>query len=176
MKKNEKLEKKASEFMDSLKESESAVLMCSDSNDGFFYSAFASRSEVGAVIATILSDYFDDDKKHATVLAEGVLLGLASLVKMRTKAGYAITKVVAKAAAESMEGMLKDLREKLAELVEDDDDDDKGDADKDDYEDCERCDERRTCPLPQAIKYRKANHIHAPRRKSRKGGNDSKCN
>ena len=171
MKKNEKLEKKASEFMDSLKESESAVLMCSDSKDGFFYSAFASCSEVGAAIATILSDYFDDDKKHATVLAEGVLLGLAGLVKMRTKAGQAITRVVANAAADATEGMLKDLREKLAKLVEDDDDDD-----KDDFEDCERCDERRTCQLPQAIKYRKANGIHAPRRKSRKGGNDSKCN
>ena len=173
MKKNEKLEKKASEFMDSLKESESAVLMCSDSNDGFFYSAFASRSEVGAAIATILSDYFDDDKKHASVLAEGVLLGLAELVKMRTKAGQAITRVVAKAAAESMEGMLKDLREKLAELVEDDDDADK---EKDDYEDCEHCDERRTCPLPQAIKYRKANHIHAPRGKNGKRKKDEKSN
>ena len=41
--------------------------------------------------------------------------------------------------------------------------------DDDDREDCEHCDNNRTCPLPDAIAYRKANGIRKPKNK-KKGG------
>lgn len=49
--------------------------------------------------------------------------------------------------------------------------------DEDDEEDCEHCKANKICPLPQAIAYRKANHLPNPNRKNRgKNGGGSNAN
>ena len=63
------------------------------------------------------------------------------------------------------EEIKKELAEKLGHIIDDDDDDDEED---DERENCEECENNRWCPLPDAIAYRKKNHIPAP--KKRKNG------
>lgn len=49
--------------------------------------------------------------------------------------------------------------------------------DEDEDEDCEHCKANKICPLPQAIAYRKANHLPNPNRRNRgKNGGGSNAN
>ena len=51
-----------------------------------------------------------------------------------------------------------------------------GDDDEEEDDDCTTCKVNRICPLPQAIEYRKENHIHEPGRKHRKSKkHDEQC-
>ena len=155
-----KLEKKVNALIDSLNDDESIAVMCVNANEEFMYSSYAETSEIGAGIATILSDYYNDGNKKAATFAKGIVLGLQALIERRDKASLVvlgeITKSVGKAALKSFERSIDD----------------------DDIEDCAHCDENTTCPLPSAIKYRKANHIPAPRGKNgkRKKNADEKSN
>ena len=164
-----KLEKKIDAFIDSLKEDESAVVMCMNEKDEFSYASYASKQEVGAAIASILSDYFDDDEKEAETLAVGIVAALRMLVEKNGKAGSAIVHAIAPAAGKAALDMLKRLRESLRNIAESADDD------KDNDEDCSKCDANKVCPLPNAIKYRKENHIPAPRnRKNKRNAKEEK--
>ena len=148
-------------FIDSLSKKESGIILyCNDESD-FKYSTFISIKEVAMTVATLFDDYYDDGDEKSKPIVEGILLGLAGLIHAHGKSGRMIVNTV-------NEAMLSTAKEMLKKIVEGMDDED--------YDDCRNCKKANTCRSPQAIKYRKANGIHAPRRKSRKGGNDSKCN
>lgn len=152
-----KLAKRASDFIDSVGENESAVIMVSDGNNDFFYGNFASVVDIAAGIATILSDYLDDERPQASTIGKGIVLGITQYIK---NGGNAI-KLAGKIAQACTERMKSDVKK----IIEDD------------KERCEDCKANRVCPLPKAIEYRKENKIPAPKR-ARKNGkkSDGKCN
>lgn len=109
-----------------------------------------------AMIAFILDRYYRGDAEEGEIrLAEIIIKALQALVgiKKSSESGVKFMRDIAKA---SLAGILQDL-------------DDVSDADDDDDENCEECENNKTCHLPQAIAYRKANGIPKPN-KGKKGG------
>lgn len=159
-----KLGKKVNELLDSLKKDQSMFTMCCNDDGEFFYAYNAKADEIGAGVATILSDWFDDKSENSQRAAEGILMGLRATIMHEGKASDAIMHFLGKVAAEKTLGNLKRLKEIIDEVT-----DDNGD----DNEDCEHCDINRTCSLPSAIKYRKANGIPAPKKRSNKRCNEN---
>lgn len=162
-----KLEKKVDDLLDSLKKDQSAFVMCCNDDGEFFYAYNARSEEIGAGIASVVSDWFDDDKEFSQRAAEGVLAGLRAVIKRGGKASEAVARILGRAAAEKTLENIQRLRDILKEVAEDD-----GKGDNDD-EDCEGCEINRTCSLPSAIKYRKANGIPAPKKRSNKRCNEN---
>lgn len=162
-----KLEKKVDDLLDSLKKDQSAFVMCCNDDGEFFYAYNARSEEIGAGIASVISDWFDDDKEFSQRAAEGVLAGLCAVIKHGGKAGEAVARTLGRAAAEKTLDNIMHLRDMLKEVAEGD-----GKGDNDD-EDCEKCEINRTCSLPSAIKYRKANGIPAPKKRSNKRCNEN---
>jgi hypothetical protein len=78
-----------------------------------------------------------------------------------------------KAMVKSREKIKEDLAEKLGHIIDDVDDDDKDD---DERENCEECENNSWCPLPDAVKYRKENHIPAPHKRKKNGKRGGKKN
>lgn len=150
-----KLAKKVDELLDSLKKDQSAFTMCCNDDGEFFYAYNARNEEIGAGIAAILSDWFENEKASSQVAAEGIVAGLHAVIKRGGKASDAVLHILAKVAAETTLKRMKNLLEDLHKDLED-------------GEDCENCDDNRTCNLSAAIKYRKANGIPAPKKHSNK--------
>ena len=73
----------------------------------------------------------------------------------------------------SEEKIKDELAENLVNLIDDKDDEDEDD---DERENCEDCDNNRWCPLPDAVKYRKENHIPAPHKLKKNGKRGGKKN
>ena len=78
-----------------------------------------------------------------------------------------------KSMVKSEEKIKDELYEKLCNLVDDKDDEY---DDDDERENCEDCDNNRWCPLPDAVKYRKENHIPAPHKRKKNGKRGCKKN
>lgn len=148
-----KLEKKIDEVLNSLKKDQSAFTMCCDDEGHFFYSYCMRGDEIGAGIATILSDAFEDDNDQAIRAAEGIIAGLVAVVERGGKASDKVMRAIAPAAAKQALQSLKRFRKQIENIGED--------------EDCESCEHNRECQLPSAIKYRKENGIPAPRKRGR---------
>jgi len=161
-----KLEKKVDAFLDSLKKDQSAFIMCANDDGEFFYASYAKKEEVAVGIAAILCDYFEENSEGAEAVAVGVIGALKLLVEKHSKAGEAIVRAIAPSAAKASLDMLKKLRDVLRDGISDNNDDDED-------EDCSTCDANRVCPLPNAIKYRKANGIPAPKKRSNKRCNEN---
>ena len=167
-----KLEKKVEALLESLKKDQSAMVMCSNDDGEFFYESVGNEYSIAAGICTILSDYFDDDNQQAKVFARGMIMALHTLVEERGKAGLAIASTVALATASKspLAKSLVTIIESLSKAHSDDDDDEE-------EENCDECDANKVCPLPKAIKYRKENHIPAPRnRKNKRNASEEKGN
>lgn len=167
-----KLEKKVDDLLDSLKKDQSAFVMCCNDDGEFFYAYNARSEEIGAGIASVISDWFDDDKEFSQRAAEGVLAGLRAVIKRGGKAGEAVARILGRAAAEKTLDNIMHLRDILKEIAEEEVAEGDGKGDNDD-EDCEGCEINRTCSLPSAIKYRKANGIPAPKKRSNKRCNEN---
>lgn len=153
------LSKKVDELLESLKEDKGAFVMCNDKEGHFFYAYNSKGEEIAAGIATILSDWFDDEDRRARKAALGILTAIHAVVEMGGDAGLAVVKAVSG-------GMVGNISSKLFNEDKDDDDDDD--------EKCEDCSVNRTCNLPKAIQYRKKNGIPAPKKgkKSKKSSCD----
>ena len=162
-----KLGKKVDELLDSLKKDQSMFTMCCNDDGEFFYAYNAKADEIGAGVATVLSDWFDDKSENSQRAAEGILMGLRAAIMHEGKASDAIMHFLAKVAAERTLDSIKHLSEKLGEISEGG-----SKAADDEEEDCSTCDANRVCPLPNAIKYRKANGIPAPKKRSKKRCNE----
>lgn len=151
-----KLEKKAEDLFKSLKDDQQALLMfCTDDGD-FMFSYSMNEKEIAEAVATILSDAFDDEKDGAMRVARGILRGLAMIISEGGKSSDVVMRTLTKVVTEDALSTLTKLIKKMEGVGEDD-------------EDCEHCDYNRTCQLPSAIKYRKANGIPAPRKRGKNG-------
>jgi hypothetical protein len=124
--------------------------MCSNEEGGFFYSYNSRSDEIGAGVATILDDWYNDGKQESRRAAEGIIKGVAVSIMSNERVSSKIMRVLAPAAAKAALKSLKEIRKRIEEVGED--------------EDCENCEHNRECNLPSAIRYRKENGIPAPKK------------
>ena len=162
MKKTDDAIEKLFDMVDESKES--LLILHVDENDQFESHVCGELIEIAAGIATIVCDGLKSDAdKNLAKLAKAIVEGVAHTMQIPSISAVKVMLRLAKAMVKSREKMQEELAEKLGNLIEDDDD-----KHDDERENCEGCENNRWCPLPDAIAYRKKNHIPAP--KKRKNG------
>lgn len=172
MKKTKDAIKKLFDMVDETKET--LLILHVDENDQFQSHVCGENIEIAAGIATIVYDGLkvDADKGIAT-LAKAIVDGVANTMQIPSLSAVKVMLRLTKAMAKSREKRQEELAEKLVNLI---DDVDKDDKDDDERENCEECENNRWCPLPDAIAYRKKNHIPAPQKRKKNGKRGGKKN
>ena len=129
--------------------------------------------EISSTIASMIDICLSDDsvEKSGKFITNAIVDGVRAVLAIPSKAGKKLAvkftidllgaSILEKANIHSPKEVY-DLFSDLIDSLDGDDDDDEDD------ENCATCNANRICPLPQAIEYRKENHIHAPGRKHRK--------
>ena len=164
MKKTNDAIKKLFDMVDETKES--LLILHVDENDQFSSHVCGENIEIAAGIATIVYDGLKEDADEGLAkLAKAIVDGVAQTMQIPSLSAVKVMLRLTKAMVKSREKIHEKLAEKLGNLI---DDVDKDDKDDDERENCEECENNRWCPLPDAIAYRKKNHIPAP--KKRKNG------
>lgn len=143
---------------------ETLLILHIDENDKFCAHVCGDYVEIGAGIATLVYDGLKVDADGCEEkLAKAIVDGVAHTLEIPSLSSIKLMLRLNKAMNKASDKIKDELDEKLGEGDNDDETPD------DDDEDCETCENNRWCPLPNAIKYRKENHIPAP--KKRKNGN-----
>lgn len=126
--------------------------------EGTFAVVCGQEEAVGAALATMIDDAFDDNVKDERdkQIGEIIVDAVATVISSGRKSGLYITKRIHDALAAS-------LKRQVSDILSNHDDDDKD-------EDCSTCPINRVCNEDNAIAYRKANHIRKPK------GNKSRRN
>lgn len=154
---SKKVEKKIDELINMVGNNESVVVIYKDEKDNVnYFDSCKDGLDIAAAIATVLDDYYGDDIKDGKIFAEGVMDALGAIIKKHDNDGRRIVLRLMPMISMAAKQTLENLRDSLQEIAGDED------------EDCTDCDERFNCPLPSAIKWRKENHVPAP--KKRKNG------
>ena len=128
-------------------------------------------STIAAMIDSVLSD--DNVDKSGKFITNAIVDGVRAVLAIPSKAGkkLAVKFTMNLLGASFLEKINIHSPKEFSDLIDSIDGDD-----DDEEEDCATCKANRICPLPQAIEYRKENHIHAPGRKHRKPKkHDEKC-
>ena len=128
-------------------------------------------STIAAMIDSVLSD--DNVDKSGKFITNAIVDGVRAVLAIPSKAGkkLAVKFTMDLLGASFLEKINIHSPKEFSDLIDSID----GDDDEEE-EDCATCKANRICPLPQAIEYRKENHIHAPGRKHRKPKkHDEKC-
>ena len=122
-------------------------------------------STIAAMIDSVLSDNNVD--KCGKFITNAIVDGVRAVLAIPSKAGkkLAVKFTMDLLGASFLEKINIHSPKEFSDLIDSLDGDDEED---DDDEDCATCKANRICPLPQAIEYRKENHIPAPVRKHRK--------
>lgn len=145
--------KKLFEKLDENKET--MLILHIDENDDFESHVCGDETEIAAGIATIIYEGFGKGApKGVARLAKAIIDGVSYSLEQPSMGAIMIMMQLIKSIHHNNEKMSK----KLTDILDDD-------------EDCETCENNRWCPLPDAITYRKENHIPAPK----KGKKNSKC-
>ena len=166
MKKTDDSIKKLFDMVDETKES--LLILHVDEKDRFSSHVCGEHIEIAAGIATIVSDGMKEDADECLAkLAKAIVDGVAHTMQIPSLSAVKVMLRLAKTMVKSREKIEEELAEKLGNLI-----DDKDDKDEDERENCEECENNRWCPLPDAVKYRKENHIPAPhkRKNGKRGG------
>jgi hypothetical protein len=162
MKKTKDAIKKLFDMVDETKET--LLILHVDENAQFESHVCGEHIEIAAGIATIVYDGLKADAdENLARLAKAIVDGVAHTMQIPSLSAVKVMLRLTKAMVESREEIKKELAEKLG-LTDNDDEDEEDDE----RENCEECENNRWCPLPDAVKYRKENHIPAP--KKRKNG------
>ena len=142
-------------LFDKVDEEKETLLILHINEDQEFDCKFCGdRDAIAAGVATILYDGLrKDSPKDVERLARAVVDGVSYAVEKPSLSAVQIMMRLTDAISKSRGEIKKIFLDK----------DDENDA-----EDCENCENNRWCPLPDAVKYRKENHIPAP--KKRKNG------
>ena len=161
MKKTKDAIKKLFDMVDETKES--LLILHVDENDKFESHVCGEHIEIAAGIATIVYDGLKKDADEGLArLAKAIVDGVAHTMQMPSISAVKVMLRLTKAMAKSREKIQEELVEKLGNLIDDDDEEENN------GENCADCENNRWCPLPDAVAYRKKNHIPAP--KKRKNG------
>lgn len=172
MKKTKDAIKKLLDMVDETKET--LIILHVDENDQFESHVCGEHIEIEAGIATIVYDGLKEDAdENLARFAKAIVDGVALTMQIPNLSAVKVMLRLTKAMVKSEEKIKDELAEKLFNLV-----DDKYDEDDDDEEreNCEDCDNNRWCPLPDAVKYRKENHIPAPHKRKKNGKRNGKKN
>lgn len=162
MKKTKDAIKKLFDMVDETKET--LLILHVDENDQFESHVCGEHIEIAAGIATIVYDGLKADAdENLARLAKAIVDGVAHTMQIPSLSAVKVMLRLTKAMVKSREKINDELAEKLG--LKDNDDENEDD---DERENCEECENNRWCPLPDAIAYRKKNHIPAP--KKRKNG------
>ena len=124
-------------------------------------------STIAAMIDSVLSD--DSVDKGGKFITNAIIDGVRAVLSIPSKAGkkLAVKFTMDLLGASILEKINIHSPKEFSDIIDSLDGDGDDDEDGDD-EDCATCKANRICPLPNAIEYRKENHIHAPGRKHRK--------
>lgn len=167
MKKTDDAIKKLFDMVDESKES--LLILHVDENDQFSSHVCGEHVEIAAGIATIVYDGLKaDSDKNLEKLAKAIVDGVAHSMQIPSLSAVKVMLRLTKAMVKSREKIKEDLAEKLGHIIDDVDDDER--------ENCEECENNRWCPLPDAIAYRKENHIPAPQKRKKNGKRGGKKN
>ena len=159
-----KLGKKIEEMLDSLKDNQSMFAMCANDGGDFFYAHKILPDEMGAGIATILHDGFNDEKEGAKKIAEAIVQSVAFSLIRGGKTADCIMEILRPAYSKlSLLDLLKRMSDDLKKKIDDDDDDDEDDEDDED-EDCANCPHNSDCQLQPAVKYREENGVESKKK------------
>lgn len=165
MKKTKDAIKKLLDIVDETKET--LIILHVDENDKFESHVCGEHIKIEAGIATIVYDGMKEDAdENLARLAKAIVDGVAHTMQIPNLSAVKVMLRLTKAMVKSEEKIKDELAEKLVNLVDDKYDEDEDD---DELENCEDCDNNRWCPLPDAVKYRKENHIPAPHKRKKNG-------
>lgn len=172
MKKTKDAIKKLLDIVDETKET--LIILHVDENDKFESHVCGEHIKIDACIATIVYDGMKEDAdENLARLAKAIVDGVAHTMQIPNLSAVNVMLRLTKAMVKSEEKIKDELAEKLFNLVDDKYDEDEDD---DERENCEECDNNRWCPLPDAVKYRKENHIPAPHKRKKNGKRNGKKN
>lgn len=172
MKKTKDAIKKLLDIVDETKET--LIILHVDENDKFESHVCGEQNEINAGIATIVYDGMKEDAdENLARLAKAIVDGVALTMQIPNLSAVKVMLRLTKAMVKSEEKIKDELAEKLFNLVDDKYDEDEDD---DERENCDDCDNNRWCPLPDAVKYRKENHIPAPHKRKKNGKRGGKKN
>lgn len=152
MKKTSKL---VEEFVESVNPDTEAGMLLRvpniENGEGTFAVVCGQEEAVGAALATMIDDAFDDNVKDEREKEIGKIIvnAVETVIASGRKSGLYITKRIHDALSDS-------LRNKVSDILANHDNDDKD-------EDCSTCPINRVCNEENAIAYRKANHIRKPK-------------
>ena len=170
MKKTKDAIKKLFDMVDETKET--LLILHVDENGQFESHVCGEHIEIAAGIATIVCNGLKSDAdKNLARLAKAIVDGVAHTMQIPSLSAVKVMLRLTKAMVKSRKKMQEELAEKLGNLIDDDDD-----KDDDERENCEECENNRWCPLPDAIAYRKENHIPAPQKRKKNGKRGGKKN
>ena len=161
MKKTKDAIKKLFDMVDETKET--LLILHVDENDQFESHVCGEHIEIAAGIATIVYDGLKADAdENLARLAKAIVDGVAHTMQIPSISAVKVMLRLTKAITKSSEIIKDELAEKLDHIIDD----------EDERENCEECENNRWCPLPDAVKYRKENHIPAPhkRKNGKRGG------
>lgn len=172
MKKTKDAIKKLLDIVDETKET--LIILHVDENDKFESHVCGEHIKIEAGIATIVYDGMKEDAdENIARLAKAIVDGVAHTMQIPNLSSVKVMLRLTKAMLKSEEKIKDELSEKLVNLVDDKYDEDEDD---DERENCDDCDNNRWCPLPDAVKYRKENHIPAPHKRKKNGKRVGKKN
>lgn len=172
MKKTKDAIKKLLDIVDETKET--LIILHVDENDKFESHVCGEHIKIDAGIATIVYDGMKEDAdENLARLAKAIVDGVAHTMQIPNLSAVKVMLRLTKAMVKSEEKIKDELAEKLFNLVDDKYDEDEDD---DERENCDDCDNNRWCPLPDAVKYRKENHIPAPHKRKKNGKRNGKKN
>lgn len=172
MKKTKDAIKKLLDMVDETKET--LLILHVDENDKFESHVCGEHIKIDAGIATIVYDGMKEDAdENLARLAKAIVDGVAHTMQIPNLSAVKVMLRLTKAMVKSEEKIKDELAEKLFNLVDDKYDEDEDD---DERENCDDCDNNRWCPLPDAVKYRKENHIPAPHKRKKNGKRGGKKN
>lgn len=172
MKKTKDAIKKLLDIVDET--NETLIILHVDENDKFESHVCGEHIKIEAGIATIVYDGMKEDAdENLARLAKAIVDGVAHTMQIPNLSAVKVMLRLTKAMVKSEEKIKDELAEKLFNLVDDKYDEDEDD---DERENCDDCDNNRWCPLPDAVKYRKENHIPAPHKRKKNGKRGGKKN
>lgn len=164
------------------------MMMYVDKDQALHTYNIGNLTSCAATIATAVDDGYDLKNlgdSDATFTGRAIVEGINAVIARRGITGLRVAMKILKAlrdtvlekakgkesSGDDFLSVLTDIAIKAAEKKDVDV------RDEDDEEDCEHCKANKICPLPQAIAYRKANHLPNPNRKNRgKNGGGSNAN
>ena len=148
---------------------ESMVLIYTDKDGKTSSYSCGKFDDISSTIAAMIDSVLSDDSvdKGGKFITKAIVDGVRAVLAIPSKAGkkLAVKFAMDLLGASILEKANIHSPNEFSDLIDSLDGDD--DEEEDD-ENCATCNANRICPLPQAIEYRKENHIPAPGRKHRK--------